>query len=166
AVAFESLFKLGAMLALGTLLFTAVPATAAVGTPPPQDSNSFPALILLGALAMFTMPHQFHAGVVECRDGGHVRTARWLFPLYLVLISLPILPLARLGDSWLRPLGVPSDLYVLVLPLARGDQHGGGGHAHAEPDGEQPFRGAAAGARGLGTWRARRPARRGADAAT
>ncbi|HEX8776605.1 MAG TPA: PAS-domain containing protein [Rhodanobacter sp.] len=123
AVAFESLFKLGAMLALGSLLLTAVPATAAVGAPPPQDSNSFPALILLGALAMFTMPHQFHAGVVECRDDGHVRTARWLFPLYLVLISLPILPLARLGDSWLRPVGVPSDLYVLVLPLARGE-HG------------------------------------------
>ena len=123
AIAFESLFKLGAMLALGTLLFTAVPPSAAVGTPPPQDSNSFPALILLGALAMFTLPHQFHAGVVECRDSGHVRTARWLFPLYLLLIALPILPLARLGDSWLRPVGVPSDLYVLVLPLARGE-HG------------------------------------------
>jgi signal transduction histidine kinase/Na+/proline symporter len=122
AMAFESLFKLGAMLALGTLLFAPLPA----GLPPmpsvPHESNGFPALILLGALAMFTLPHQFHAGVVECRDSSHLRTARWLFPLYMLLIALPILPLAKLGDAWLGPSGVPSDLYVLALPLARG-QH-------------------------------------------
>ena len=123
AMAFESLFKLGAMLALGTLLFAPPPAGAAIGTPPPHDAGGFPALILLGALAMFVLPHQFHAGMVECRDSRHVRTARWLFPLYMLLISLPILPLARLGDAWLAPVGVPSDLYVLALPLAR-EQHG------------------------------------------
>lgn len=119
AMAFESLFKLGAMLALGTLLFTPLPAGVAIGASPPHDSSGFPALILLGALAMFTLPHQFHAGVVECRDSSHVRTARWLFPLYMLLIALPILPLAKLGDAWLAPSGVPSDLYVLALPLAR-----------------------------------------------
>ncbi|HEX7815601.1 hybrid sensor histidine kinase/response regulator [Dyella sp.] len=123
AMAFESLFKLGAMLALGSLLFSPIPANAVHGAPPPHDSAGFPALILLGALAMFTLPHQFHAGVVECRDPSHLRTARWLFPLYMLLISLPILPLAKLGDTWLGPVGVPSDLYVLALPMAR-QQHG------------------------------------------
>lgn len=123
AMAFESLFKLGAMLALGTLLFTALPAGLPVNVPPPPDSDGFPALILLGALAMFTMPHQFYAGIVECRSDGNLRTARWLFPLYLLLISLPILPLARLGDALLGPSGVSSDMYVLALPLARGE-HG------------------------------------------
>ena len=123
AMAFESLFKLGAMLALGSLLFTALPAGLPVNVPPPPDSGGFPALILLGALAMFTLPHQFYAGVVECRDDGHLRTARWLFPLYLLLISLPILPLARMGDALLGPSGVSSDMYVLALPLARGE-HG------------------------------------------
>ncbi|MEO8858596.1 MAG: PAS-domain containing protein, partial [Burkholderiaceae bacterium] len=123
AMAFESLFKLGAMLALGTLLFTALPAGLPAKLPTPPDSGGFPALILLGALAMFTMPHQFYAGIVECRDDGQLRTARWLFPLYLLLISLPILPLARLGDAWLGASGVSSDMYVLALPLARGE-HG------------------------------------------
>lgn len=123
AMAFESLFKLGAMLALGTLLFTAAPAGLPVNVPAPPDSGGFPALILLGALAMFTMPHQFYAGIVECRDDSHLRSARWLFPLYLLLISLPILPLARLGDALLGPSGVSSDMYVLALPLARGE-HG------------------------------------------
>jgi PAS domain S-box-containing protein len=123
AMAFESLFKLGAMLALGSLLLSPASRHLIATAPTQHDSNGFPALILLGALAMFTLPHQFHAGVVECRDSSHVRTARWLFPLYMLLISLPILPLARLGDAWLGPGGVPSDLYVLALPLARG-QHG------------------------------------------
>jgi PAS domain S-box-containing protein len=125
AMAFESLFKLGAMLALGTLLFTPMPGAPVMPAlpVPAHDSSGFPALILLGALAMFTLPHQFHAGMVECRDVSHVRTARWLFPLYMLLISLPILPLARMGDAWLGPAGVPSDLYVLALPMAR--QQGG-----------------------------------------
>ncbi|CAM0998901.1 DNA-binding response regulator DpiB of citrate/malate metabolism [Rhodanobacter sp. Root179] len=123
AMAFESLFKLGAMLALGTLLFAALPPGLPVNVPQAPDSGGFPALILLGALAMFTMPHQFYAGIVECRDDGQLRTARWLFPLYLLLISLPILPLARLGDAWLGASGVSSDMYVLALPLARGE-HG------------------------------------------
>ena len=123
AMAFESLFKLGAMLALGSLLFTALPAGLPAHLPTPPDSGGFPALILLGALAMFTMPHQFYAGIVECRSDGNLRTARWLFPLYLLLISLPILPLARLGDALLGPSGVSSDMYVLALPLARGE-HG------------------------------------------
>ncbi|MEP7185681.1 MAG: PAS domain-containing hybrid sensor histidine kinase/response regulator [Rhodanobacter sp.] len=122
AMAFESLFKLGAMLALGSLLFTTVPAGLPVNLPAPPDSGGFPALILLGALAMFTMPHQFYAGIVECRDDGHLRIARWLFPAYLLLISLPILPLANLGDALLGPSGVSSDMYVLALPLARGER--------------------------------------------
>lgn len=122
ALAFESLFKLGAMLAIGLLVLRAPDLHAALEASP-RDSRGFPPLILLGALAAFTLPHQFHAGVVECRDAAHVRTARWVFPLYLVLIALPILPLAEAGASRLAALGIPSDLYVLALPLAQG-QHG------------------------------------------
>lgn len=121
ALAFESVFKLVAMLAIGALVLR-LPDVGAALQSKPRDSSGFPPLILLGALAAFTLPHQFHAGVVECRDARHVRTARWLFPLYLVLIALPILPLAEAGASRLGALGVPSDLYVLALPLAQGQK--------------------------------------------
>jgi Na+/proline symporter len=89
---------------------------------PPQtrEPSGFPAAGALGVLAMFTLPHQFHVGVVECREQQHLRTARWLFPLYLLLIALPVLPLARAGSLLLARLGVPSDLYVLALPLSHG----------------------------------------------
>ena len=122
AMAVESLLKLGAMLALGAFVWFGSGASPVAAPLPPRvdGADGFPALIALGVLAMFTLPHQFHVGVVECQDEKHLRTARWLFPLYMVLIALPILPLARAGEAQLAPLGVPSDLYVLALPLAHG----------------------------------------------
>jgi PAS domain S-box-containing protein len=114
-------FKLIAMLAIGALVLQ-LPDVEAAARTTPRDSSGFPALILLGALAAFTLPHQFHAGVVECRDAAHVRTARWLFPLYLCAMALPVLPLAQAGAARLAPLGVSSDLYVLALPLAQGQR--------------------------------------------
>lgn len=123
AMAVESLLKLGAMLALGAWLLLRPGGLPDAPLPEvPGGSAGFPALVLLGALAMFTLPHQFHVGFVEGRDEAHLRTARWLFPLYLVLIALPVLPLAIAGEAVLGPLGVPADLYVLALPLSEGAQ--------------------------------------------
>ena len=125
AMGFESLFKLVAMLALGGFvlfsLFSSPAELAAATTRPPfANLDSFLTLALLGALAMFTLPHQFHIGVVECRAESHLRAARWLFPLFLILISLPIVPLALAGNALLAERGTAPDLYVLMLPLADG----------------------------------------------
>ena len=123
AMALESLLKLGAMLALGAFVWFGLDLpSVSLPTPNAEGSSGFPALIGLGALAMFILPHQFHVGVVECRDEANLRTARWLFPLYMLLIALPILPLARAGNALLAPQGVPSDLYVLALPLSQGHE--------------------------------------------
>ncbi|GAA4864473.1 hybrid sensor histidine kinase/response regulator [Luteimonas vadosa] len=125
AMAFEALLKLGAMLALGWFVLRLPDAPSAAVPPMPEadaatDWSGFAPLVLLGVLAMFTLPHQFHVGAVECRDERHVLRARWLFPLYLLLIALPVLPLARAGEAWLGAGTVPSDLYVLALPLSQG----------------------------------------------
>jgi signal transduction histidine kinase len=124
AMAFESLLKLGAMLALGVFVWfgLSLPEQPLPAAPAPRDVEGFAPLVLLGALAMFVLPHQFHVGVIECREPGHLRTARWLFPLYMLLIALPVLSLAHAGDALLAPLGVPSDLYVLALPLSQGQE--------------------------------------------
>lgn len=123
AIAFESLFKLLAMLALGAFVWFGLRGAAAQPLPTmaAPDAGGFIPLVLLGALAMFVMPHQFHVGVVECRDDRDIRTARWLFPLYLLLIALPALPLARAGAALLGN-RVPSDMYALALPLAAGNE--------------------------------------------
>ncbi len=126
AMAFEAVFKLLAILAVGGFvvfaLYGSPQALAAAwqahgAAAPPAQPTAYFTLAALGALAMVTLPHQFHVGVVECRDGDHLRTARWLFPLFLLLISLPVWPLARAGMLELGSLGLPSDLYVLGLPL-------------------------------------------------
>ncbi len=122
AIAFESVFKLVAMLALGLFVLLGT----GLATPDPVQmpagggtADGFAPLVILGALAMFLMPHQFHVGVVECRDDAAIRTARWQFPLYLLLIALPALPVAQAGAA-LFGARVPSDMYALALPLAGG----------------------------------------------
>lgn len=125
ALAFESLFKLGAMLALGAFVWLAlgplpeVPPAPLVSTVGGPSTGGLVPLMLLGGLAMFILPHQFHVAVVECRDEAHVRTARWQFPLYLLLIAIPGLPLAKAGMALLGD-SVPSDMYALAVPLSQG----------------------------------------------
>ncbi|MEL6266635.1 MAG: ATP-binding protein, partial [Pseudomonadota bacterium] len=50
-------------------------------------------------------------------DERHLLTASWLFPLYMFLISLFVLPIAIAGLAWL-PEGSNPDLFVIALPLA------------------------------------------------
>lgn len=129
AMAFEALFKLLAMLAVGAFVAFSLydgpldlhaqwaAEVAPVETP---RLSAYITLAFLGLTAMFTLPHQFHVGVVECGGRDQLRTARWLFPLFLLLISLPIWPLAAAGQLRLSPVGLPADLFVLGLPLAEG----------------------------------------------
>ncbi|RDT27785.1 hypothetical protein, partial [Enterobacter roggenkampii] len=58
-------------------------------------------------------------GVVELRQTSDLRTARWMFPVYLLLIGLPSVPMALAGAAQL-PASVSPDLYVLALPQAGG----------------------------------------------
>ncbi|MET0743568.1 MAG: NahK/ErcS family hybrid sensor histidine kinase/response regulator, partial [Microvirga sp.] len=63
---------------------------------------------------------QFHMTVVENRDIGDLKRAAWLFPLYLVLINLFVIPIA-LGGMAVFPEGaIDRDMTVLALPLAQG----------------------------------------------
>lgn len=127
AMAFESIIKLVALLTVGGYAvfalhggFGDLAETARQLPAPTPPGGNFLTLVLLGALAMISLPHQFHLAVVECRDPAHVRSARWLFPAYLLLISLFLLPLAWAGQLSLAGSAIPSDLYVLGLPLQSG----------------------------------------------
>lgn len=77
------------------------------------------AYVLLSAVAVLLLPRQFHVAVVENADEGHVRTATWAFPAYLLAINVFVLPLALAGLLLGHP-AREADTFVLTLPWAAG----------------------------------------------
>lgn len=74
-------------------------------------------LIFLSATAIICLPRQFQVTVVENIDESHLKTASWLFPLYLLGMSIFIMPIALVGLNTM-PEGANPDLFVLTIPLA------------------------------------------------
>jgi Na+/proline symporter len=73
---------------------------------------------LLAALAIICLPRQFHVAVVENTSLSDLRTSRWVFPLYLAIISIFVLPIAAAGLERFSGAPVAADTFVLALPLA------------------------------------------------
>ena len=133
AIATESLVKLVAFVAVGIFvtfwlfdgpvsLFTRAlerPDTAAVLTREPMLGTLL-AMTMLSLFAIVLLPRQFHVTVVENNNEGEIRRAAWLFPLYLVLINLFVVPIALAGMLTFSRGQFDSDMFVLALPLAAG----------------------------------------------
>src|SRR6202046_5203400 len=131
AIATESIVKLVAFLAVGIFvtfvmfhgplaLFTRAldqANTAAVLTRVPPLAG-FGAMTVLSLFAIVLLPRQFHVAVVENHSEAEIRRAAWLFPVYLVLINLFVLPIAMAGLRTFRAGKVDSDMFVLALPIA------------------------------------------------
>ncbi|PCI24518.1 MAG: sodium:proline symporter [SAR324 cluster bacterium] len=85
----------------------------------PGQYMTWMSLLILSISAILFLPRQFHVGVVENANEKHISTALWLFPLYLFLINLFVLPIAMGG--LLK--GLPretADFFVLLLPFDYG----------------------------------------------
>src|SRR5882724_9553051 len=135
AIATESIVKLVAFVAVGVFvtffmfdgpvaLFTRameVPHTAAVLTREPVWSTLV-TMTLLSTAAIVLVPRQFHVTVTENHSEPEIRRAAWLFPIYLVLINLFVIPIAIAGLLTFAPGSVDSDMFVLALPLSAGSE--------------------------------------------
>ncbi|CAA7619575.1 Hybrid sensor histidine kinase [Candidatus Terasakiella magnetica] len=133
-VALESVVKLLAFLAvggfvvwgmfggLGDLLarIAGTPTAALLDMAKPVSRADWWMVTLASAAAMICLPRQFQVLVVENTQQRHLRTAGWVFPLYLVAINLLVLPIAIAGVVVLGDRGVPADTFVLTLPIAAG----------------------------------------------
>ncbi|MFW5969595.1 MAG: ATP-binding protein, partial [Halofilum sp. (in: g-proteobacteria)] len=75
-------------------------------------------LIVLAFGAAFLLPRQFHMAFTENTGRGGLRRASWLFPLYLLLLNLPIVPILWAGRE-LTPTA-PPDYYGLAITLESG----------------------------------------------
>ncbi len=88
-----------------------------VGAQTPNGSSSIHwlTLMILGAVSIQCLPRQFHATVVENATERHIGSAMWIVPIYLILISLFVIPIAAVGLME----GLPAhqaDSFILLLP--------------------------------------------------
>ena len=137
AVALESVVKLVAFISAGVFVtfvlfdgfvdifarFAQLP--PGVGPSPARSGGSaffeWMTYLLLAMSAIMFLPRQFHVAVVENFDEKHIKTAMWMFPLYLLLINIFVLPIAMGGVLK----GLPyhqADSFVLRLPLSAGQK--------------------------------------------
>jgi Na+/proline symporter/signal transduction histidine kinase len=136
AIAFESIVKLLAFVAAGIFvtyvvhdgfgdLMARAAADARLSRLLTLDAGrdgygSWASLIFLSALAVLFLPRQFQVGVVENVNENHVAKAIWLFPLYMLVINIFVLPITVAGLLHFPAGQVDADTFVLTLPMAHG----------------------------------------------
>jgi len=81
--------------------------------------GSWVSLTILSMAAIIFLPRQFQVTVVENVNESHLKKALWLFPLYLFLINIFVLPIAFGGLLQFPNGGVNADTFVLTLPMAK-----------------------------------------------
>jgi Na+/proline symporter/signal transduction histidine kinase len=133
AIAFESVVKLLAFLAVGAFVTYGMhdglgdifnqarqrPELAPLlGGATTMNYGSWASLTFLAMSAILFLPRQFQIAVVENVDENHLRRAIWMFPLYLLLINLFVMPIALAGLLQFGGAGIDADTFVLALPMA------------------------------------------------
>ncbi|MBK5276134.1 MAG: SpoIIE family protein phosphatase [Desulfuromonadales bacterium] len=139
AVAFESLVKLASILGVGIFvtyqlfdgfsdIFTRFQAlhpekftqlfTLSSANNNPEAIPSF-TMLFLSMGAVMLLPRQFHIMVIENSDERHITKAMWMFPVYLFLINLFVMPIA-LGGILSTGSSAGADFFVISIPLTTG----------------------------------------------
>jgi hypothetical protein len=136
AIAFESLVKLLAFIAVGAFVTfgmydgfgdvfaraAAEPKMRAMMTPLEGTAGSYGNwvwLTILSMMAIMFLPRQFQVAVIENVDEKHLNKAIWLFPLYMLAINVFVLPVAFGGLLHFPDGKVDADTFVLTLPMAQ-----------------------------------------------
>ena len=139
AVAFESLVKLVSLLGVGVFvayrlfdgfsdIFTRFQQLyperfvqlftfgGAAGDPDYIPSFS---MLFMSMGAIMLLPRQFHVMVIENSDERHITKAMWLFPAYMFLINLFVMPIA-LGGILTTGSTEGADFFVINIPRITG----------------------------------------------
>ncbi|WP_455924412.1 hybrid sensor histidine kinase/response regulator [Pseudomonas putida] len=130
AIAFEALVKLFAFLGVGAFitygLYDGFGDLLSQASLAPRldtywkETINWPSMVVqtgVAMMAMICLPRQFHVTVVENIEPQDLRLARWVFPAYLILAALFVVPIALAGQLRL-PTSVIPDSFVISLPLA------------------------------------------------
>jgi PAS domain S-box-containing protein len=126
AIAFSSVIKLFALTAIGIFatffVFDGVSdlfAQSQQAKYPQPTSNSYFAIsqAILGMITIFILPQQYHMLMIENHQENELKSARYLYPLYLIAINIFVLPIALAGQHLFPGGNVNADTYVITIPL-------------------------------------------------
>ena len=128
AIAFESLVKVFALMAVAMF---ALGISEGFDLALKQNTHnqvfteqaftpSFVVLTLISAATIFCLPRMFQVTFVECLSDKHLKAARLGFSSYLFLIAVAVFIIAWVGNQTLFESKVSGDMFVLALPLGRG----------------------------------------------
>lgn len=127
-IAVEAMVKLAALLAVAALAFwllmagdAPAPATTPALFAAGQLDARFAVLTLIAATAVLCLPRQFHMSFIEAPGERADAAMQWVFPAYLLITALVIVPIVLAGLAVL-PAGTDPDTIVLALPLATGNE--------------------------------------------
>jgi PAS domain S-box-containing protein len=132
AVALESVVKLVALVAVGVAgafvafggpgglaaWVAAHPEAVRALHQPVREGSTWTSLMVLSFTAAFLLPRQFHIAFAEGASPRSLRIAASAFPLYLLLLNVPIVPIVWAGSTLLP--GMDPDLYVLGVAQRAG----------------------------------------------
>lgn len=126
ALAFESVIKLLAMSTVGVVavfsIFGGIDGMQQWLTDRPElvdqlrqrtNNQEKHMLLVMTFAASMCLPHMFHMLVAENPSPRNLRAASWGLPLYLLLLSLPVLPLLWAGTA--AQVNIPADYNALGL---------------------------------------------------
>lgn len=86
------------------------------------NSGAYATATLLGMIAMFCLPRQFHILMVESNSEQDIKTVRYIVPLYLGAVTFCLLAVG-VGGYLLMPSGMRyAEHFVLNLPVYFGHQ--------------------------------------------
>jgi Na+/proline symporter/signal transduction histidine kinase len=131
AIAFESLVKLVALLGVGLFAvfgifgglggmndWIAEHPAAVQALYEPVREGPWMTLLLLAFAAAFLLPRQFHMTFTENQNPRSLLTASWAFPLFMLLLNLPIPIILWAGTA--MSANPDPDYYVLGITFAAG----------------------------------------------
>lgn len=131
AMAFESLVKVVALVSVGALALFGVfgglegldqwladhPENQQLLYSPIRDTASHTLLLVFIATTV-AMPHIFHMSVVENPMKMSLNIVNWAFPLFLLIMALPVFPILWAGFE--LNVQLPAQYYTLGVPMAAG----------------------------------------------
>lgn len=134
AIAFESLVKLAAFVTVaGFIVFGMFDGIGDLLARATEDGRMARVLsarpfepawwstTLLAAMAVLTLPQKFHVAIVENQHPGDLRSAALLFPCYLAILAIFMVPVAVAGLLTFAGQPINPDTFMIALPIAAGE---------------------------------------------